>query len=134
MESNGIFSLCLESKRSKEDTRALLKATALMLDFLKGFIDETDPNFSRRWLHRGWYFRIFSIPPEFVTGSVAVSESTRMYGDPNARWESILFRGVELDLMMFNILVSFAVGFAVVQDVADCGRGADVCNWHANVQ
>lgn len=56
-------------------------------------------------MHRVWYFRILNIPPEFVEGSVAVGDSTRMYGDPNARWESILFRGVELDLMMFNVLV-----------------------------
>ena len=35
LESNGIFSLCMETKRTKEDTKALLKTTALLLDFFK---------------------------------------------------------------------------------------------------
>jgi len=146
LESNGIFSLCMEVKRSPADTKALLKASAQLLDFMKvqcrcplpcfasvpgvvtklvlvgcslahllacvlaclcvqGFIDETNPVYPRKWNHRVWYFRVFNIPPEFVTGSVAVGDSSRMYGDPNVRWESILFRGVELDLMVFNILV-----------------------------
>jgi meckelin len=74
-----------------------LKAQKKLNGFLQSFVDKTDPEFDRIWrdsVAMNWCCRV---PPE-------TSEKSILLGDDKSLFTSVLFLGVEFDLMVFNIL------------------------------
>ena len=93
----------------------LAAASAQVSQFLKGFIAETDPRFPRYFRPKSYLQRFLQIPPDMnleanVQGSsfgaaAQTGGHVIMYADPSLAVEELIFRGVELDLILFDLLV-----------------------------
>ena len=83
--------------------KELVRASQRLNEFLKGFVDQTGPEHTREWREQTWSHRYFRNPPDLTA-----VKSSLFYGDADFRFTETLFLGVELDLLLFNIL-TFAV-------------------------
>jgi meckelin len=83
----------------KKDALAVkhLKAQKRLNSFLQSFVDQTDPEFDRVWRESAALQWCCRVPPE--TGDKSI-----LTGDDKNLFSSVLFLGVETDLMLFNIL------------------------------
>lgn len=111
-----------------ERTRRLYRAHEQLAGFLRGFIQESDPDFKRVWKERSIAHSAFDLPPDMLAEGAAAaagmtvssgmgaqgggstggrgdpSRITYMYTDPNMRFERAFFLGIELDLICFESL------------------------------
>jgi len=97
-------------RRTAGNSRKLLSASRKLSHFVRAFIDQTDSHFKREWSERTYLMRVFNTPPDMDAMGVGGGHGSGalMYADTEARFEQVLFRGVETDLLIFNIL-TFAV-------------------------
>jgi meckelin len=99
--------------KSKERTKRLGAAFGALNTFLKAFIEETDPDYKRVWRERTLMQQILDLPPDMVSealmtiGSAAAAggKVTYVMMDKAYRFERTIFRGIEHDLLIFDILV-----------------------------
>jgi meckelin len=107
--------------RVRERTRRLGAGFAALSAFVRGFIEETDPDYRRVWRERTLVQQLFDLPPDMLTeglaaaggvstlspaqGGSAAGRLTYMLRDPGYRFERVIFRGIELDLLVWDILV-----------------------------
>lgn len=84
--------------------------------FFKQFIEETDPNHIRKWKNRTVLQAAFDFPPNMILdgsaksrpGDKSMSEEEKtnyIYLDPGKRFERLTFRGIEIDLIMWECLL-----------------------------
>lgn len=102
--------------RAKERTRRLHAAFQALGAFLRGFIEETDADYKRVWRERTLWQQIFDMPPDMITeGMMGVATGAASGGpgggrvtytmlDRGYRFERLIFRGMELDLLIMDIL------------------------------
>jgi len=113
--------------RAVERTRKLEEAHGFLSKFLKDFVEESDPQFKRVWQERDVAHAALGIPPDMqaiaaaeaagrnlggglgargIATSVSVGGNglTHMYTDMHFRFENLVFRGIELDLLCFESL------------------------------
>lgn len=140
----GVSSLMAASQvaKAKEKTVRLAAAFTTLNAFMKGFIEETDPDYKRVWRQRTLLQQTLDMPPDMLTeaqaagatagsaavasgggggmggmagagGPVAASGGRIAYAmtDNSYRFERVLFRGVELDLLVFDMLVFCVTDF-----------------------
>jgi hypothetical protein len=106
-----------------ERTRCLAEGHAALSAFLRGFVEESDPDFKRVWRDRSVLQSMLDLPPDLAgeAGAVAAGASlagagggagggdaarlTYLYTDAHHRFEGLVFRGVELDLCAFEGLL-----------------------------
>jgi meckelin len=124
--------------KARERTRRLAAAQTALMNFMKGFIEETDPDYKRVWRDRTLLQAAFDVPMDMLTegmvasasaavtggmatsggmqGGLAPSNSrmTYIYMDHQYRFERLLFRGIEGDLLFFELLLFNLVDFLVV--------------------
>lgn len=100
--------------KSKERARRLGAAFTALSTFVKGFIEETDPDYKRVWRERTLAQQMMDLPPDMLTENIVAAASgtpgaggrtTYTMLDRGYRFEKVMFRGIELDLLVFNILV-----------------------------
>lgn len=149
--------------RVRDKTRRLGAAFAALTAFLKGFIEESDPDYRRQWRERTLPQQVFDLPPDMLGESLAMmgmsgggagssgmgiggagsilpgggglggaiggmgggggavgggmggmgiggmggmgSRSTIMMMDRSYRFERVMWRGIELDLLVWDMLV-----------------------------
>jgi len=110
--------------RMRERTLRLGAGFAALTAFLRGFVEETDPDYKRVWRNRTLVQQLFDLPPDMLTeammgGSVAAMAGMPAMGaaagaggrvtylmlDTAYRFERLMFRGMELDLLVWDILV-----------------------------
>jgi len=123
--------------KARERTRRLGAAQQALALFMKGFIEETDPDYKRVWRDRTLLQAAFDVPPDMLTEGMVASASaavtggmggsgtasglapsnsrlTYVYTDHLYRFERLIFRGIELDLLIFEILLFCLVDYLVV--------------------
>ncbi|RYG50600.1 hypothetical protein EON66_11665, partial [archaeon] len=107
--------------KSKERARRLQTAFNTLHVFLRGFIEETDPDYKRVWRVRTLFQQIMNLPPDIVSESVMSTSSgaatqasrlTYIMPDKRYRFESVMFRGIEYDLLLFDMLVFCVTDYA----------------------
>jgi hypothetical protein len=110
--------------RLRERTLRLGAGFAALTTFLRGFVEETDPDYKRVWRSRTLVQQLFDLPPDMLTeammgGSVAAMAGmpgmgaaaggggrvTYLMLDTAYRFERLMFRGMELDLLVWDALV-----------------------------
>jgi len=98
----------------KRDALAVkhLKAQKKLNGFLKSFVDQTDPEFDRIWRESVALQWCCRVPPE-------TSDKSILTGDDKGLFTSVLFLGVEVDLMLFNILTWSVVDLWVGDDTGN---------------
>lgn len=92
----------------------LVAASREISGFLKAFVSETDPDFGRVWRSKTYIQRFLSVPPDMgleqamltsATGAAANSSgNVVMYPDVHRAVEELVFRGVEVDIIVFEML------------------------------
>ena len=135
----GAGSMPSKLARAVERTRALQQGQLLLSRFLKDFVEESDPEFKRFWKERDVAHSTLGIPPdmhslgqaESVGAALGVgdrglgsssmalggrnsdtgSRFTYMYTDLRYRFEALIFRGIEFDLLCLESLL-----FCVIND------------------
>lgn len=125
--------------RARDRTQRLGVALAALAAFLRGFIEETDPDYKRVWRQRTLVQQLLDLPPDMLTESLVAGtlstsvgagamvsgggagmgvgvgagaggpggagRVTYMMTDKAYRFERVMFRGIELDLLIWDILV-----------------------------
>jgi hypothetical protein len=118
--------------RAVERTRTLAEGHAALSAFLRGFVEESDPEFKRVWRDRSVLMSLLDLPPDLegeasVVAAGASMEAgagggggggggagggggdaarlTYLYTDAHHRFEALVFRGIELDLCCFEGLL-----------------------------
>lgn len=130
--------------RVRDRTQRLGVAFSALAAFLKGFIEETDPDYKRVWRQRTLVQQLLDLPPDMLTESLvagtlstsvgagamvsggggggaggvggmggggmgmgggAAGRVTYMMTDRGYRFERVMFRGIEVDLLVWDILV-----------------------------
>ncbi len=113
-----------------ERTNRLAGAHEKLSRFLRGFIDESNPDFKRLWRERTVMHAAFDFPPDMVAEGEAAahgmtlasggakaapggdaSRITYMFTDPHLRFERATFLGIELDLAMFDAILFCAAQY-----------------------
>lgn len=131
----GVDAIPSRLARAVERTRQLQQAHAVLGDFLKKFLEESDPEFKRVWKERDIAHAALGIPPDMQTLGAAEAAGrslggglgargrgdmggggsgrglTHMYTDLRFRFEGLVFRGIELDLLCFEALL-----FCIITD------------------
>lgn len=138
--------------RARERTRRLAAAQQHLTAFMKGFIEETDPDYKRVWRDKTLLQAAFDVPPDMLTeGAVASagmavggggsaggsgtgmgasgSRLTYTYTDHMYRFERLIFRGIELDLLIFEVLLFCLVDFLVGSNPAIAAVSTYVISW-----
>lgn len=76
----------------------------------QSFIDKSTDEFRRRWQEQSFLQRLFGLAPDLQTNDGlidgAAGSATFIYPDRSSRYEGVMFRGIELDLAVLDILVS----------------------------
>jgi meckelin len=112
--------------RSRERTRRLAAAQTALSTFLRGFVEETDPDFKRSWRTRTLLQAAFDFPEDLVSDGSGAQErvtmggtvpglggSVHMYTDPSFKFERLVFRGIELDLALWDALLYCIVDWSL---------------------
>ena len=89
--------------------------------FWKTRIEETDPDYKRVWRQRTLFQQIVNFPPDMITEAVVAGgaststtgRATYMMMDQKYHFERTIFSGVELDLLVFDVLVFCLTDFGV---------------------
>jgi hypothetical protein len=110
----------VKEPRSREQTRLAAQASSQVAMFLKGFIneDEMGPNVRRVWREKTYMQRFLDMPPDMATeeqaagvtaggglGTAGIGGIAVMYTDPGLGLERVMFRGVEWDLLIWDMLL-----------------------------
>ena len=101
--------------RMRERTRRLHAAFTALAAFLRAFIDETDPDYKRVWRERTLLQTAFGLPPDMLTEALAAgvgggpaaaagARTALIMPDRYYRVESLVFRGIEWDLLLWEVL------------------------------
>jgi len=77
----------------------LVKASRKLNRFLRRFINKTERDHKREMRENVAAHRVFRIPPELSDLYTSV-----IYGDTESKFTSVLIHGVEMQMMLFNIL------------------------------
>lgn len=107
-----------------ERTRRLVSAHDALTNFLRGFIQESEPDYKRVWQERTIAHSLIDFPPDLMKvhevtnygGSANVnSRSERsiayMFTDPHMRFERVSFLGIEVDLLCFESILFCLVDY-----------------------
>lgn len=98
--------------RMRERTRRLHAAFTALSAFLRAFVDETDPDYKRVWRERTLLQTLFGLPPDMLTEALAAGlgapgtggRAALIMPDRYYRLESLVFRGIEWDLLLWEIM------------------------------
>lgn len=99
---------CGRGRRSVDSAQRLITASRQLSQFIREFVQQTHPTHKHKWGQRTYLEKVFDTPPQMDGLGGAVGGGSLMFPDTEARFESVLFRGVEMDLLIFNML-TFAV-------------------------
>eukprot|EP01138_Halocafeteria_seosinensis_P016103 gb/GECG01016432.1/.p1 GENE.gb/GECG01016432.1/~~gb/GECG01016432.1/.p1 ORF type:complete len:1154 (+),score=113.07 gb/GECG01016432.1/:1-3462(+) len=103
----------LTDSKDKAITRLEFAASENIAKYLKGFIneDEAGPNVRRLWKEKSYLQRFFDMPWDFEEAEQSASTASSaeaiviMSGDEDYKVDSVIFRGQEWNLLLWDMLV-----------------------------
>ena len=102
----------LTDTREKTLSHLQFKTAEQISKYLKGFVNQSEagPNLRRIWQEKTYLQRFFDVPWDFQDMEQSQSSTSNtgivvMAGDPEYKVESVLFRGQEWNLILWDMLV-----------------------------
>eukprot|EP00736_Rhodelphis_marinus_P002010 Rmarinus@m.25033 len=95
-----------QQKTQQEASQSLIEAHHKLTKFLATFIEQAQTNQRKNILDRTFLQQILSLPPDTTEFS-----ETLFYNDPQYSFTRLLYLGVEMDILMFDMLLYALVDY-----------------------